>query len=348
MLKLSIHSSDPVNGADHFGYAVAYHGIKDTVGKMQLGGQRVKVLENSPLANIQIFMGKNPGDFYKNQYKIQMSQWESTLAPKDWAKYALKYDEFWTANYFGAHGLVNAGIPENKIHVFEHGIDSSIWTPKLRGQGDKIRFLHVDSDNPRKRSDLVLEAFKKAFGDNPDYELTLKYSLIATSYSNIYDKSKVDWKRKDVLEHHGEWYKNVRRIREITSTEDMVRLYHFHDVLVYPTEGEGFGLIPLQALVTGMPTISTGKWSSYEKYFNNNIIDSKMGPSTHIKYFSGECVIPDLDSTVEWMKFVADNIQSQSKMFYARVPEIQKEYSWENKVAPVIKELYSRVPEKFV
>jgi hypothetical protein len=73
-----------------------------------------------------------------------------------------------------------------------------------------------------------------------------------------------------------------------------------------------------------------------------------MGPSTHIKYFSGECVIPNLDSTVEWMKFVADNIQSQSKMFYARVPEIQKEYNWENKVVPVINELYSRVPNKFI
>lgn len=342
MLKLSIHSSDPVNGADHFGYAVAYHGIKDTVSKMEINGQKVSVLENSPKAKIQIHMGKNPGEFYKGQYKIQMSQWESTLAPSSWEKYALNYDEFWTANYFGAHGLVAAGIPEKKIHVFEHGIDSSVWTPKLRGTGNKIRFLHVDSDNPRKRSDLVLEAFKKAFGDNPDYELTLKYSLIATSYTNIYLPSNADWKRKDVLEHHGEWYKNVRRIRETTSTQDMVRLYHFHDILIYPTEGEGFGLIPLQALATGMPTISTGRWSSYERYFNDNVIKSKMGPSTHIKYFNGDCVIPDLDSTVELMKNAADNITSQSKLFFSRVPEIQNEYSWENKVTPVINDLYSR------
>jgi len=276
-----------------------------------------------------------------------MTQWESTKAPSEWMRYAKKYDEFWTANYWGAWGIANAGIPEEKIHVFEHGIDSATWTPKLRGTRNKIRFLHIDSDNPRKRSDLVLEAFKKAFGDNPDYELTLKYSLIATSYDNIYQKTKLDWSRPDILEHAGDWYKNVRRIREITTEQDLVSLYHFHDVLVYPSEGEGFGLIPLQAIATGMPTISTGRWASYEKYFNGNIIDSSLGPSTHVKYFSGDCVIPSLDSTIHLMKTVADNIEAQSKMFYERTSEVQKEYSWASKVEPVMMSLFSRAGEHF-
>jgi glycosyltransferase involved in cell wall biosynthesis len=340
-------SSDPVSGADHFGYAVAYHSIRNEINKLKINGVPVKVFENSDNPNIKLYMGKNPGEFANHQYKIQMSQWESTQAPAEWARCARKYDEFWTANYWGAWGLVNSGISEEKVHVFEHGIDSEIWKPTLRGTRNKIRFLHVDSDNPRKRSDLVLEAFKKAFGDNPDYELTLKYSLIATSYDNVYDKTKLDWSRTDILEHAGEWYKNVRRIREITTEQDMVSLYHFHDVLIYPSEGEGFGLIPLQAIVTGMPTISTGRWPSYEKYFNGNIIESSLGPSTHIKYFSGDCVIPSLDSTIEWMKFVSDNIEDQSKLFYSRVPEIQQEYSWKAKVEPMINALYQRVPDKF-
>jgi glycosyltransferase involved in cell wall biosynthesis len=276
-----------------------------------------------------------------------MSQWESTIVPPTWKRFSRRYDEFWTANYYGAAAMERSGISPKKIHVMEHGVDSSIWTPTLRGHSNKIRFLHIDSDNPRKRSDLVLEAFKKAFGDNPDYELTLKYSLVNAKNTDTFPKSSVDWSRQDILEHHGEWYRNVRRIRELTTTEDLVKLYHFHDVLVYPSEGEGFGLIPLQALATGMPTISTGIWPSYEKYINGNIIDSKFGKSTYIERFPGDCIIPDLDSTVELMKSVANNIEKQSELFYSRVPEIQEEYSWENKVVPVIKKLYRRVPDKF-
>lgn len=314
-----------------------------------INNEYISVLENSPKAKIQLHMGRNPGSFYDHQYKIQMSQWESTLAPERWARYAKRYDEFWTANYWGAQGLINAGIPEKKVYVVEHGIDSSIWTPAKRGTRNKIRFLHIDSDNPRKRSDLALKAFKNAFGDNPDYELTLKYSLVNAHHQVTYNAhNDLDWSRPDVLEHGGDWYKNVRAIKSLINIDDLVKLYHFHDVLIYPSEGEGFGLIPLQAIVTGMPVISTGRWPSYEKYLQNNIIDSKLGPSTYIKRFSGDCVIPDLDSTTDLLKQVADNISSQSNLFYSQVPDIQQEYSWQNKVEPAILELYQRIPKKFI
>jgi glycosyltransferase involved in cell wall biosynthesis len=344
--SFSIHTDNPVDGAEHFGYALAFHKIKESISNVKVDGKNIKVTRNDPNTRIQLFMGSNPGQFNPGQYKIQMTQWESTLAPAAWKNHAKRYDEFWTANYFGAQAIIKSGIPEEKVFVYEHGIDGSVWTPKLRGQNGKIRFLHVDSDNPRKRSDLALRAFKKAFGDDPRYELTLKYSLKKTSYNDTFGNSKANWDDPEVMEKQGRWEGNVRYIEEITSTEDLVKIYHYHDVLIYPSEGEGFGFIPLQALATGMPTICTGVWPSYEKYLNGNVIDSVFGPSTFNKHYPGECIIPDLRSTMALMKSVADNIDEQSNLFYSKAAEVAKEYSWENKTRPVIEALYSRVGKK--
>jgi glycosyltransferase involved in cell wall biosynthesis len=346
-LLFSIHTDNPVNGAEHFGYATAFHKIKESIGKVTIDGKEITVKENDPKAMVQLFMGSNPGQFYPNQYKIQMTQWESTLAPPTWKRYAQGYDEFWTANPFGAKAIIRSGVPAKKVFVYEHGIDSSVWTPKLRGENDKIRFLHVDSDSPRKRSDLALWAFKKAFGDNPNYELTLKYSLKKTKYNDTFKTSKADWSNPDVMKKQGRWEGNVRHIEEITSTEDLVKIYHYHDILIYPSEGEGFGFIPLQALATGMPVISTGTWASYEKYFNGNVIDSSFGSSTFMSHYPGKCIIPVPMSAVKLMQTVAKNIDSQAKIFYNRVPEVTEEYSWENKTRPVIEALYRRLNKKY-
>jgi glycosyltransferase involved in cell wall biosynthesis len=346
-LKFSIHTDNPVANVDHFGYALAYHKIKETIGSLAINGEDMKVYDNSKDCKVQLFMGSNPGQFHGGQYKIQMTQWESTIAPPAWRVFAQRYNEFWTANPWGAKAIVAAGVPQHKVHVFEHGIDSSVWTPHMRGQGNKIRFLHVDSDNPRKRSDHVIDAFKKAFGDDPNYELTLKYSLKKTKYYDTFEKSKVNWNDPNIMENHGRWNGNIRRIEEITTTEDLVAIYHFHDVLVYPSEGEGFGFIPLQAIVTGMPTISTGRWPSYEQYLNGNIIESDLGKSTFMNHYPGKCVIPQLDSTVHLLRETAANIKQQSELFFNRVPEVAEEYSWANKTIPVIADLYERIGDGY-
>lgn len=343
MLKFSIHTSHDVSGVDHFGYALAYHKIVETINSLSIDGDPLQVTINDPNTKIQLFMGKNPGQFHPGQYKIQMTQWESTLAPPAWKSWARNYDEFWTANPFGAKAIIRSGIPKEKVKVFEHGIDGAVWTPKLRGQGKKIRFLHVDAGSPRKRSDLALKAFKRAFGDDPRYELTLKYSLKKTNYKDAYEESVVDWNDPEVMATHGRWDGNVRYIEEITSTDALVKMYHFHDVLVYPSEGEGFGFIPLQAIATGMPTISTGVWCSYEKYLNGNVIESTYDKSTFMSHYPGKCVIPDEESLVKLLTDVANNIEQQSQMFYDRVSEVVEEYSWENKTRPVIEALYRRV-----
>lgn len=321
-----------------FGYAYTYQEIEKHMRSYSFEGVPMNLVINSPKSKVQLYYGSPPGYFFKNQYKIQMTQWESTLVPPNWVDHGKRYDEWWTANKFGADAFINSGLPEEKVHIFEHGVDSITWFPKKRTRGDVVRFLHVDSGSPRKRGDFTEEAFKKAFGNSLDYELTRKYSYGAMS--------SLDWFSQDVLENAGEWQNtNVRHIKENLSLEQLVNLFHFHDILIYPSEGEGFGLIPLQALATGMPVISTGKWCSYEKFLNGNVIDSELGISTIQENYTrfGEVVIPDFDSTVNLMKLLAENLDSQFDIFYNQIPEVVEKYNWQKLTNSAIDSLVSRI-----
>lgn len=338
MKRFSITAHPHVRkSGSYFGYAYAYNEIKRyfDIYLKELG---VKLELNTPKSNAQLYFGSPHGFFYPHQYKIQMTQWESTMVPPHWKEHAKEYDEWWTANEFGKQAFINSGVPEEKLQVFEHGVDSTIWTPKLRGQNDVVRFLHIDSGSPRKRADLAKEAFVKAFGNSLNYEITFKYSHTPSSG--------VNWDDPQVMSDHGDWENgNIRHIHENMSLEDLVKLYHYHDVIVYPSEGEGFGMIPMQALATGMPVISTGRWCSYERYLNGNIIESTLGQSDIMETYTrfGDVVLPSLESTVDLMKSAADNIVVQSQTFFNQVDSVTNDYSWYNLSKKVIDGFIDRV-----
>lgn len=339
MKRMSIYADPHVRrSGSYFGYAYTFNEISRFLRQCTVDGETLQVDLHSPKSKIQLHYGTPPGHFHQHQYKIQMTQWESTLVPPSWVELAKGYDEYWTANPFGKQAFINAGVPEEKLHVYEHGIDSSVWTPSLRGTRDTVRFLHVDSFSPRKRADMAKEAFIAAFGDSLDYEITFKYSHTTPSVA--------DWSDPKVLSSQGYWERpNIRHLHENLILEDLVKLFHFHDVLIYPSEGEGFGLIPLQALATGMPVISTGVWCSYEDYLLGNVIDSSMGVSDIIETYTryGEVVLPSLDSTVELMKKVADNITSEAKKFMKQVPEVTAKYNWPDLTQDAVDQLFLRV-----
>jgi glycosyltransferase involved in cell wall biosynthesis len=339
MFRMSIYAHPHVRkSGSYFGYAYTYYEIERHLREYEHNGEKLQLDINSPKSKVQLYYGSPPGYFSSNQYKIQMTQWESTLVPPNWVDNAKDYNEWWTANQFGADAFINAGVPAEKIHVYEHGVDASTWTPKKRGENGVIRFLHVDSGSPRKRADLAIKAFKAAFGNSLDYELTLKHSH--------YGSTKVDWYDKDILENHGEWESvNVRHIKENMGLAELVNLFHFHDVLIYPSEGEGFGLIPLQALATGMPVISTSRWCSYDKYFSNNIIDSRLGVSDVVENYTrfGNVVLPELESMIAIMKNVVEDFDTQSDIFYNQIPEVVDDYNWQHRTNMAMDGLVERL-----
>lgn len=343
----SIHTDQHIKDAVNiFGYAYGYTNIVKHFNQFTYKGEQLEVVENDPAAQIQMFYMepewhhpvtgqdfRQPGfkKHHDHQYKINGTYLEATLAWDWWIPTMKTFDEIWVGNQFSADAVANSGV-NVPTYVFELGIDD-MWKPFKRGNRDKIRFLHVDSDSPRKRADLVEAAFLKLFKGNNNVELTLKHH--GNNRSEGY--SVLDLFNNDGSEP------NIRRIFKTLTQEEMVELYYQHDILVYPTEGEGFGLIPLQALATGMPTISTSRWCTYEKYLGSNIIESTLGKTQHTGYHTGDVILPDFDSTVELMKNAVENFDAQCDYYYKQAPKVIKEYNWQNQCDKMLNSLIKRV-----
>lgn len=337
----SMHTDQHIKDANGiFGYSYGYSRICKHFNKFTYNGEKLNVVQNSPESNIQMFYMepewynlktmtsfRSPSfnKFHNHQYKIYGTHLETTRVWSHWIDSMNSVDEIWVGNQFAADSVANSGVT-TPTYVFEHGIDD-MWKPRMRGVNDKIKFLHIDSGSPRKRADLVEKAFITLFGNNNNVELTLKYHT--DQFSSNKGVSSL--------------FSNINKIYKTLSQEEMVDLFNDHDVLVYPSEGEGFGFIPLQALASGMPVISTSRWCSYDKYFKDNIIESTIGPTSYSGYFEGEVVLADFDSLMYLMLNFYNNVSSQCKFYYEQAPIVYKEYNWQTKCDYMLNDVITRL-----
>lgn len=256
---------------------------------------------------------------HRNQYQIGYTPWESTKIPDRW-KYMLDHcDEIWTTSDWCANVFEDNGFKD--IKVYPHGIED-IWKPKKRIESDVIKFLHIGEPAPRKAGQMVVDAFVHLFGNNPKYSLTIKAYHHNTTriYNNIIDKQIVGLPNKI--------YNNINIITEEMSDLDLVQLYHDHDVLVYPSYGEGFGFIPLQALATGMPTICTYEWAHYKKFLGPLALKSEYIDSPWQHPHEGKVLEPNYIHLLETMRDVVNNFKAYAGYYFAQAEEIHKEYNW--------------------
>ena len=343
-MRLSIHTDQDVKDSDgSAGYSYSYFKMIEHFSRFNYEGQSMEILDNSKDANAQLFYMEperynhnNWEDlrkpdfkkFYDHQYKIQGAHLEATKVWDHWLDAMNAVDEIWVSNYFARDAVLNSGI-ETPTYVFELGIDP-IWKPFRRERKDVIKFLHVDSASPRKRADLTIAAFQRAFGSRKDVSLTLKFHQHQSVFSvnSFFEET------------------NIFYIHETLSQFDLIKLYQDHDVLVYPTEGEGFGFIPLQALATGMPVITTGRWCSYEDLLGDNVIESKLGKTQHTQYYDGEVVLAEFDSLVDLMRKVVDNFDDQINYYFNQAPSVHDRYNWQTRCDEFLKSIVKRLGTK--
>jgi len=295
---MNISLATPKNGLNPstgFGYA-AQHIVKS----LQSLGHTVSWSNaNTP---IQInFTQPSHYKLHKNQYQIGYTPWESTEISKEWVERMNLCNEVWGTSDWVAEVFKNNGVTV-PIKVYPHGIEK-IWVPKRRKvlEGQPLKFLHVGEPAPRKSGQLVVDTFIKMFGNNPDYQLTIKSHHFHSI--RVYDKDGRFFNPEDL-------YSNIKAINE----------------------GEGFGFIPLQALATGMPTICTYDWAQYKKYIGPLKLKSKVNtedlPSAIGDPHLGSMFKPDEKHLEDLMYEVAVNFKAYSGYYYAQSTKIHEEYDW--------------------
>lgn len=188
---------------------------------------------------------------------------------------------------------------------------------------------------PRKGGQMAYEAFLEVFGNSNDATFTIK----AHTNSGIREFDK-----EGSIIGIPDDRAGVDVIREMLSGGDLVKLFNEHDCLVYPGFGEGFGLIPLQALGSGMPTICTKAWAPYarlilpELSLGSKVIDSPW-PQTH----PGQMFEPSYADLINAYRYMANNRSRINGRAYRNAFKVHEEYNWDT----LTKNAFAHIVERF-
>lgn len=258
----------------------------------------------------------------QTQYKVGYTPWESTVIPLHWKEYMDFEDEIWTTSSFCQEIFANYDI-ESK--VVPHGVDPEVFFINERTLGDQFIFYHAGSPTERKGGQLVVDAFVELFDDRDDVRLLMK----STGPTNA------RWTDK-----HGNYHGNAGNHPRIDvvefdlTVEDMAKLYHRTNCFVYPSSGEGFGLLPFQAIATGMPTILTNATGMTD--FSNLAIPLNWTEDDGVGIHLGKWAKPDYKHLKELMLHVVDNWEEENKKAVQNARILHGSKTWDHVAMQVV------------
>ena len=209
----------------HVGYGKMVSGLRDALStKVELcdDAERV-VFALRPNLIKGWTTGQNPA---------LLTMWETNWLPPQFSEYLHLFD---TVIVPSMHNWELFSQFHDNVRVIPLGVDREVWYPKARPENKKFKILCGGSEWYRKGLDVVLKVFLEM--NLPDAELHIK---IVPPYLSAPDN--LDYPNVVV---HNKWM-------TVEAEADLVRSA---DCFISVSRGEGFGLMPLQAISAGVPTI---------------------------------------------------------------------------------------------
>jgi glycosyltransferase involved in cell wall biosynthesis len=254
------------------------------------------------------------------QKNIAITPFETTLIPSSWVPKLNFMDAVFVPCKQNIEMMRNSGV-RVPIELIHWGIDETKWYP-IERNNNVFTFGTVGALSERKGFSILIQAFEKAFPSSvKDVRLLLK-----TSFNGM---PPIPVKDDRIITHFMSVSNDILidvAIRQI-------------DCGVFPTRGEGFGLVPLELMATGIPVIVTG-WSGPLEYMNEEIgwiLDYKMVPadifSNEIyKEYCGDWAEPSIDDLVDKMRY-AYNHQDEVKEKGKKAEEyVKQNWLWKDKI----------------
>jgi len=267
----------------------------------------------NPNASVCVYM--NPPHINETrkvgQYRAAFTMWESDKVPDRFIHCFSKYDQIiapcqHNADLFSKH--------HSNVSYVPLGVDTSYWKPIKREANSTFRFHAGGSGWQRKGLDIVVKAFRQL--KLPNAELHIKAAKHA--------KDTPEDARGDNIYLHRQWM-----------TQDEMRTWlNQADCFVAPSRGEGFGLIPLQTIALGIPTIISD--TSGQAQFAHLATGVISGGKSVSKNFGGTWDEPSVTQLAEVMLDHYHNDQSVKAIANAK---LATEFSWANATSKLLEVL---------
>jgi glycosyltransferase involved in cell wall biosynthesis len=294
--------SDP-----NFGYGSMLQGFKDSLPK-------TVELNNSASVHVHMQVPHVCRGWLEGQHRVLFSMWETDVLPNKFRRWLEHFDQVVVPCQ---HNVELFSQFHNDVSYCPLGVDHKFWKPIDTSDNGVFRFQGGGSLWHRKGLDVLVKAFNAL--KLPDAELHIKAAPHAhdTPTRNLGEK--------------------VFLNREWMSPEEQRAWYNKANCFVAASRGEGFGLMPLQAIASGIPTIlsdSTGQSQFAHLAFG-------VVPCTKSKAETiGQWDEPNQKVLEELMMDAYRNRGTIKQIAIARVPET-KLFSWSN----ATRKLLSLIPE---
>lgn len=245
--------------------------------------------------------------------------WETNRLPDQFVSELNQMDEVWTTSRWARDVFIDSGVDVPVID-FNLGVNTDIYELQEKAPEGKFVFMSIGGPSTRKNSQMVVDAFLSLYEGNSDYHLIVKSS--GPSDARLIR----DGHNFGAVSNHPQ----IDVVDYELSEQDLSAMYDRAHCVVYPTSGEGWGMMPFQAIAKGIPTICTDATACTEFAHMSVPLDYEWGTDnmTGIYDGCGTWAIPDFDDLCDKMVYVAKNHKEVKNFTMQGAWFIRNNYKW--------------------
>jgi glycosyltransferase involved in cell wall biosynthesis len=291
-------------------------------------------------AQISYTCMKNYPHYFTSCNKNRLGIWVyeffgKNALPIGFAKHHRSVDYICSPSVFGKQIYVDSGVPEEKVVVIPHGIDTDkyrldtkISLPVKRDE-TFVLLSTVIQNHIRKNIPGLLDAYGKAFTDKDNVCLILKgkEKKITQGFEVSLADCIKEFKQK--YPHHAE----LKMLPDFM--EDMSPLYRSVDAVYSLSFGEGFLFPALEAISAGKLVIAPNKGGQVDFLNDSNslLVDCKEGRvDPKAMYWEARpgamWYRPSIDDAVDKLRYAYHNYETLNKKVEAQREQVLETYNW--------------------
>lgn len=150
------------------------------------------------------------------------------------------------------------GIDKKKIVMIDNGVNTELYHPlnkrtienlkSAKGLTDAKVFLQIGSVCDRKNQVGAIEMLKDFLKENKNAYYIYAGGVIDEKYQKTIFDLADNWGVGDKIKYLG----------EVSPGKELNEVYNLADVMIFPSKNEAFGLVIIEAMSAGIPTIISG------------------------------------------------------------------------------------------